>query len=183
MILDNADDNETFFNARPHASLLKAEQPAALISYIPKSSKGFVIITTRDARIGERLADREKPIVVLPLSLQEAERLLRSKLSQYREWHDMDTAELLDTLGCLPLAITQAAAFVSENNITLAEYTETLQTSDLDLTDLLSQDLHDPRRDLDAPRSVVLTWKLSFDQIRKQKPRVAQPLSLMAVLD
>jgi hypothetical protein len=54
-------------------------------------------------------------------------------------------ANLFDKLGCLPLAITQAAAFISENKITLAEYIEILQASDLDVADLLSEDLHDPK--------------------------------------
>ncbi|KAI9869294.1 MAG: hypothetical protein M1813_000083 [Trichoglossum hirsutum] len=183
MILDNADDIETFFGARPHGSLLGAEQTPSLFGYLPRSSKGSIIVTTRDARIGERLADREKPIMVVPPVIQEAECLLRSKLPPDHEWREVETAELLNALGYLPLAITQAAAFISENSLTLAEYIETLQASDSDMTDLLSENLHDPRRDRDTQSSVVRTWKLSFDQIRKQKPRAAQILSLMAVLD
>ncbi|KAH0565984.1 hypothetical protein GP486_000611, partial [Trichoglossum hirsutum] len=183
MILDNADDIEIFFGAKPHESLLEAEQIPPLFGYLPKSSKGSIIITTRDARVGERLADRERAITVLPPGTQEAECLLRSKLPSDHEWGEVETGELLSMLGCLPLAITQAAAFISENRITLAEYAETLQAGDADMTDLLNEDLHDPRRDRDTQSSVVRTWKLSFDQIRKQKPRAAQILSLMAILD
>src|SRR5438876_591620 len=112
MILDNADDIEAFFSSSRHASLLGAEQTPSLFSYLPKISKGSVIITTRDSRVGERLADREKPIAVLPLAMQEAECLLRSKLPQGHKWGEVDTAELLHTLGYLPLAITQAGAFI-----------------------------------------------------------------------
>ena len=36
---------------------------------------------------------------------------------------------------------------------------------------------------MDTENSVMRTWKLSFDQISKGKPRAAQILSLMAVLD
>ena len=97
------------------------------------------------------MADREKPIAVLPLTEQEADRLLRSKLPQDHERGEVDMVELLHMLEYLPLAITQAGAFISENCITLAEYIETLQASDLDVTDLLSEDLYDPRRDRDAP--------------------------------
>ena len=113
MVLDNADDTETLFSAGTYTLIHESERPAALFSYIPKSPKGSVIITTRDARVGERLADREKPISVRPLAVQEAERLLRFKLTQDREWGEADIAKLLDTLECLPLAITQAAAFMS----------------------------------------------------------------------
>ncbi|ERF73050.1 hypothetical protein EPUS_08614 [Endocarpon pusillum Z07020] len=183
MILDNADDSETFFGTRSDGLSLEAEHPAPLVSYLPRNSKGSIIITTRDARVGERLSEREKSITVLPLVVQEAEHLLRSKLQQDAEWSEPDAAELLKLLGCLPLAITQAAAFISENMITVAKYTDILQASDSELTDLLSEDLQDPRRDLDAPSSVIRTFKLSFDQIQRQKPRAAQMLSLMAVLD
>ncbi|KAI9858313.1 MAG: hypothetical protein M1813_007588 [Trichoglossum hirsutum] len=183
MILDNADDIQTFFSNHAHASLQKDEQPTPLVRYLPRSSKGSVIITTRDARVGERLSDREKPIAVLPLAVQEAEHLLRSKLPQDHEWDGADTVECIDALGYLPLAITQAAAFISENRITLAEYVETLRASDFDLTSLLNEDLHDHRRDLDASNSIFRTWKISFDHIRKQKPQAVQLLSLIAVLD
>ncbi|KAF7510444.1 hypothetical protein GJ744_006723 [Endocarpon pusillum] len=183
IILDNADDGETFFGTRSDGLSLEAEHRAPLVSYLPRNSKGSIIITTRDARVGERLSDREKSITVLPLVVQEAEHLLQSKLQQDAEWSEPDAAELLKLLDCLPLAITQAAAFISENRITVLKYTDILHASYSELTDLLSEDLQDPRRDLDAPSSVIRTWKLSFDQIQRQKPRAAQMLSLMAVLD
>jgi hypothetical protein len=122
MVLDNADDIEVIFSAKPTSS--------PLFNYLPRSLKGSIIITTRDARLGERLADMEKPIVVPPLAIQEAERLLRSKLPQDYELGDIDAVDLLNTLGCLPLAITQAAAFISENSITPAEYIEAFQAND-----------------------------------------------------
>jgi hypothetical protein len=98
MVLDDADDIETFFGTDPHTSSLGAKQTPSLLSYLPRSSKGSIIITTRDARIGESLADREKSIVVLPPVAEEAERLLRSKLPQDHEGGEMDMAGLLDTL-------------------------------------------------------------------------------------
>jgi hypothetical protein len=55
------------------------------------------------------------------------------------------------------------------------------------MQDLLSVDLPDHRRDhemrSDMQNSVIRTWKVSFDQIRSQKPRAAEILSLMTVLD
>ena len=44
-------------------------------------------------------------------------------------------------------------------------------------------DLLDHRRHSESQNSVIRTWKVSFDQIRKQKPRAAEILFLMAVLD
>ncbi|KAH0542520.1 hypothetical protein FGG08_003116 [Glutinoglossum americanum] len=183
MVLDNADDERTFFSSDPQVSSPETEQQASFIRYVPRSPKGSIIVTTRNARVGDALADGEESIVVLPLVRQDAERLLQSKLPQGYETGKENTANLLDTLGYLPLAITQAAAFISANRSDLAEYIETLQTSDSDLIDRLSRHHHDPRRDYDVSSSVIRTWALSFNQIRKQEPRAAQMLSLMAVLD
>ena len=108
--------------------------------------------------------------------------MLQSKVAKDK-WNVDHTRDLLSELDNLPLAITQAAAFISDNHITIKEYLDILHESKLGAADLLSEDLQDPRRDLDAPSSVMQTWKISFDQIRKQEPRAADVLSLMAVLD
>src|SRR4051794_17662706 len=105
----------------------------------------------REARI------QREAYCVSPAGSAGSRTLLRSNLWQDRERED-NTIELLDTLGYQPLAITQAAAFISENIITLAENIETLQSSELDPIDLLSKVLHDPKRNLDCPSSVVRTW-------------------------
>jgi hypothetical protein len=72
---------------------------------------------------------------------------------------------LLKILGFIPLAITQAAAFIQENSMAITAYIKDLTESDSDLEDYLDEDLPDPRRDATSENSVVRTWKLSFDQI------------------
>lgn len=63
------------------------------------------------------------------LSGPEAVSMLRSKVATFK-WSDVDSDELLVSLDFLPLAITQAAAFVKENCITIADYPELLRTID-----------------------------------------------------
>ncbi|KAH0547852.1 hypothetical protein FGG08_000110 [Glutinoglossum americanum] len=147
------------------------------------SSNGSILITTRDKRVGERLANREKVIIVSPTGMQEAMELLWSKVSQEDSLDKTKSRELLNVLGYLPLAITQAAAYISENSITVGEYLEIFSAEDSEIQDLLSEDLPDIRRDFESRNSVIRTWKVSFDQIRQQMPRAAEILSLMAVLD
>ncbi|MCJ1262558.1 hypothetical protein MMC22_002428 [Lobaria immixta] len=181
MVLDNADD-QAVFESR---SLLTeaSEQSMPLVCYLPHSQKGSIIITTRDKRVGQRLTAREKPIMVSSFDGPMAKTLLRSKLDQSIEWIEEDANKLVKALDSLPLAITQAAAFISENNITVKEYTDILQASDSGLANLLNQDLIDLRRDFDASSSIIRTWQVSFDQIRVQKTEAAELLSPMAVLD
>ena len=182
LIVDNADDEAAFFanKSRDFVQELGASKPLA--RYLPKSTKGSVLVTTRDKRVGQRLAGREKAIEVLPMTAQDSKDLLQSRIAE-EDWDDADAMRLIEELTYLPLAITQAAAFISENGITISEYLELLDTSETELKDLLSEHLEDPRRDLDTENSVMRTWKLSFEQISRGKPRAAELLSLMAVLD
>ena len=154
-----------------------------LIDYLPRSSQGLMLITTRDARISRRLGGRDTSIVVEAMLPSEAQDLLRSRSERSVSDNDDNSRIVVDELAYIPLAITQAAAFISENEISLAEYLEILRTGDSDLQDLLDEDLGDLRRDSESQNSVIRTWKISFDLISKQNPRAAEMLSLMAVLD
>ena len=183
MVLDNADDLEMFF-PEPLSDSTGSECNPTLREYLPPSSKGSMLITTRDERVGKRLASMHTLIVVNPMSPQEAHDLLGKWQTKRLDRSDPDhSKQLLEALGYIPLAITQAAAFISENHITLRKYLEIFHTSDSDVQDLLNSDIKDSRRDLQSYDSVIKTWKISFDLIKEQKPRAAEMLSLMAVLD
>lgn len=147
--------------------------------------RGSIIFTTRDMRLSSSLTDGNTPLEVPQLDIGEAKKLFLSKLPAGYEIEKENTnvTSLLQKLDFLPLAITQAAAFIRENRIRTADYIDILEKGDLDLIDLLSEDLHDSRRNLDMSNSVIQTWKISFDQIQKCKPRAAELLSFMAVLD
>jgi tetratricopeptide (TPR) repeat protein len=117
----------------------------------------------------------------------EAESLLWSKLPSDYTLDKTGSSKLLELLGYLPLAITQAAAYITENSISVEDYLKAFQAADSEMRNLLSVDLPDHRRDFEMrsemQNSVIRTWKVSFDQIRNQNPRAAEILSLMAVLD
>ncbi|CAD6573262.1 MAG: hypothetical protein ASARMPREDX12_005928 [Alectoria sarmentosa] len=182
MVLDNADDRDTFF-AKSTSAAADVERTRPLSDYLPQDSQGLMLITTRDKRMSERLAGRDASIIVRPMTFSEAEKLLRSQLEKHHAWNDDDSRTLLTELEYIPLAITQAAAFISQNSITLAKYLDMFRTNDSEIQDLLNKDLGDPRRDSRSQNSVIRTWKLSFDLISKQELRAAEMLSLMAVLD
>ncbi|MCJ1246486.1 hypothetical protein MMC30_003694 [Trapelia coarctata] len=182
MILDNADNLEIFFPSKL-ASASEEDTSAPLIRYIPRASHGSIVITTRDKRMGERLADREAPVTLDPMDATEAKELLRSQIHSADSSNEDDLQGLLEALEFLPLAITQAAAFISENNTSLTDYLNIVRTHDSEIKDLLDEDHGDLRRDFESPSSVIKTWKLSFDLINERKPVAARILSLMAMLD
>ena len=182
MIIDNADDASMFYGTRPSDPHRIQNDSKLFAQFLPQCTHGRVLITTRDRRLGERLSHRHGVIQITPLSPENSKDLLRSKISE-ENWSESDALKLVEYLSSLPLAITQAAAFISENNITVSEYLETLVNGDSDLKELLSEHLEDSRRDWNSENSVIRTWKLSFEQISKESPHAAEVLSLLAILD
>ena len=106
MVVDNADDADMFF-ARPIAESsleLKAGPRNPFYFYLPQSLNGSILFTTRDKGATVKLTNRGKIIMVLPMSLSEAEHLLHRSL-QEDEWDESVAEDLLETLDHLPLAI------------------------------------------------------------------------------
>ena len=188
MIFDNADNADIFSRSTDlNASPVHTDTTSRLLAdYVPKrlDPKRLLIINTRSRHVGDDLIDGESCIEVPPFSIQEAESLLRLNAEDAFDRCELSViGRLLDVLGYIPLAITQAAAFINRNRSTLQGYLGALEKDKQNLTDYLSQELHDPRRPRGFPNSVFQTWKLSFDHILAQEPKAATLLSLIAMLD
>jgi tetratricopeptide (TPR) repeat protein len=188
MILDNADDASVFFNPRG------AEVPQmgdrmlytkALSAYLPQHSRGSVLVTSRNRDAAFRLVGRDDRIVkVEPMEEAEIKALLRKKLLNDQSKEE-DWSGLVSALEFLPLAITQAAAYIAMKapRMTISKYSEYFRRNERDQVSLLSKDGGDLRRDPEVPNAVVITWRISFEQIKKQDAPAADLLSRMCVLE
>jgi tetratricopeptide (TPR) repeat protein len=176
LVLDNADDVDLL--TKPRGS----KRNAALATYLPRSSSGRMLITTRDAHVGLVMTGRH-PIEVTPLSSADASMLLRASLLNEDNPEEKVVLQILSILDNLPLAITQASAYIKRNNITAAQYLEELTESEAGLQALLSEDQFDLRRGIDSINSVVRTWKLSFDRIQIKYSGAAKLLCIMSALN
>ena len=90
---------------------------------------------------------------------------------------------LLESLTYLPLATTQAAAYINENGITLSDYLLLLGEKEEETIDLLSEDFEDCGRYGDVKNPVATTWLISFEQIRRSDPLAAEYLSFIACVN
>jgi hypothetical protein len=91
---------------------------------------------------------------------------------------------LLKELEYVPLAITQAAAYIKRNKIaTLKYYMGKLSQFHLEVKDVLSKELRDPRRHGGSANAVFRTWQISYMQIKRDNTRAADILSLISILD
>jgi tetratricopeptide (TPR) repeat protein len=94
-----------------------------------------------------------------------------------------DAIKLLTRLTFLPLAITQAAAYITENDIKISKYVELLEEQESLVIELLSEDFEDEGRYETTQNPVATTWWISFQQIQRQNQLAADYLSSMACMD
>ena len=182
MILDNADDRDLWLGSqKKSAQANNALKP--LIQHLPRCIEGFLLATTRDRQLGHLLLEKkQQPLPISRLEPKEAQSLLSTKLSD-PQLRPEGIEELARELEYLPLAITQAAAYLEQTEISASEYLEMFRAGQSDIPNLLEESIYDPSRDHESSNSVFQTWRLSFEQLTMQSPKAADVLALMAVLD
>lgn len=176
LIFDNADDINLWLE--PDGSTEES-----LKDYLPKSDQGMIIFTTRSKRVAHHLASTE--ITEIPeMDEPKATSVLRNCLINKSLLDDtQSTKTLLQRLTYLPLAIVQAASFINENNVDLANYVRLLDGQEPDAIDLLSEDFEDEGRYKTIRNPVATTWLASFTHVERQCPLAAEYLSLMACMN
>ena len=181
MILDNVDDL-TLLKA---GSIQNDASVHSIVRYIPKAQSGRLLITTRDRRVGEGLSSPARTTDIGLPSLQESLQMMTSRMDTIELGLHAEgkVEELVTSLGFVPLAMMQAAAYIIETGASVDEYLEYTRTTDGDFEYLLDQDYFDQRRDADNTNSVYKSWKISFECIKRQNERAADLLALISVLD
>ena len=174
MIVDNVDDRNMFFETFTYAG-------KALREYIPQSFKGSILYTTRNRDIGMDLALDRVPITVPSMDVQEAQALLGQRIRA--ESTETEQLELFGELVYLPLAISQAAAFMAKRRKSVAEYIRLYRGSESTRIKLLGQRFNYHGREARPLESVVTTWWISFNYIKTENPRAAEILSTISFLD
>ena len=188
LILDNADDTDLFFSpfisATAQTSAPNIESPC-LSGYLPQTGTGSILVTSRDEGTAIRLTGSRKQVLrVEIMSKDDTNALLHKKLPD----DSSDTTakeQLIIELGSIPLAITQASAYIAiqGSRITIAKYLQLLRSNDNKQVHLLSRNEADLRRDPGVPNSVITTWQISFLKIKERNAAAAELLSRMCFLD
>ncbi|RMZ91868.1 hypothetical protein DV736_g918, partial [Chaetothyriales sp. CBS 134916] len=194
LILDNVDD--AHFLVESWSSVQKGTirdsdgGSRPLKEYIPQSANGYVLITSRSRSAALELTEEDNIIPVEPMDKSHATALLQKKLENVENqrgirYPDNDIAELVTALEFMPLAIVQAAAYISKRapRHTVRQYLEQFQQSDCMPISLLDREGGQLRRDREAKNSIITTWQISFDRIRETRPSAADLLSLMSFFD
>lgn len=191
---DNADNEEVMLTVQDAGSttqeasaMSSAVRRRPLSGYLPTSTHGSIVITSRSREVAEGLIEYVEDILdVGPMSSDDAVAMLNKKLRrQDQAEHPDDRLRLVQELDCMPLAISQAAAYIHQRapRVTVPQYLSGLRLTDLDRADLLQVDIRDPRRDGQASNSIIVTWHVSFEHIRQTRDSAARLLALMCLFD
>ncbi|KAL5384235.1 hypothetical protein DPSP01_005380 [Paraphaeosphaeria sporulosa] len=176
MIVDNADDSRVLLDSDSQ------KQSTRLIDYIPYSSGGLVLFTTRSRKAATELT--QTCILGLEdMDQTEARQLLAQRISRQALLNDkVAIDELLKSLTGLPLAIVQATAFINENDISITNYMSLLQHTSTK-AELFSERFEDSSRYQGLDSTVAKTWHISFKQIQRQDPLAVEYLSFISCID
>jgi hypothetical protein len=188
LILDNFDD-ASFLVEAPSTSVAAqlgsriATNTQPLFNYLPQGENGSILITTRRRDAALTLLEESDIITVGLMDTKEAELLFQKKLQLID--NNKHIAHLVEMLEFMPLAIVQAAAYITQRapRFSVEQYIEKFQKSDREKTSLLAHEGGHLRRDWEANSSILITWQLSFDHVRQTRPSAADLLSFMSFFD
>lgn len=142
-----------------------ADRPADLDRYLPYPT-GHVLITSRNTAWSERATTVEVDVLERPESIA----LLRERVPTMSS---ADADRLAERLGDLPLALEQAAAWVGETGMSVAEYLELFETQFEQLTETPP---------LGYPKTVGATFQIALEQLKERSLSAAQLLDICAFL-
>ncbi|KAJ5649352.1 uncharacterized protein N7484_003075 [Penicillium longicatenatum] len=170
LIVDNADNLELLFGS--------ADVPG-LYGYLPDSRSGVMLLTTRSREVAVSFAERDI-IEIQKMMPAEATALFEKVVDKALLCGRQSTAQLLEELNLLPLAITQAAAYMNRNNILTSRYLELMHGTEHDRIGLMSRHFHDHTR---YPDTVATTWLISFKRIRESDAAAAELLAFISFIE
>jgi hypothetical protein len=154
-----------------------------LITYLPRSPNGSILITTRSIGVALKMVEERNIIMVDAMDQDQALALLTKSL--YTQTAGQEFVELAAVLEYMPLAIVQAAAYISQGapRCSVRQYLDKFKRSDREKTTLLDYEGGHLRRDWEAENAILTTWQISFNHIRERRPSAADLLSLMSFFD
>ncbi|KAF9774842.1 hypothetical protein IL306_007124, partial [Fusarium sp. DS 682] len=173
-IMDNADDEELIFGS--------AEKPG-LEEYVPQSENGVTLLTTRSGQVAEGFAP-SNAVYIEEMYQDEAMDLLKKSLVQKSLLQDeAPVIELFTHLNFLPLAITQAAAYLNQTRAPIRTYVGLLRNAEDNGMTVLSREFRDKTRYRGSQNAIGTTWIPSFRQIQKSNQLAIRLLSFMSCIE
>ena len=182
MVLDGTDDKDIFTE--------QLDSLPALADFIPRATHGRILVTSRDSRIAGLADGQVAPIQsgfkIEPMSEGEGVELLEQRIPS-NLFHNESSASgmeqrkrLVDLLGGLPLALSQAAAFIRYDQVPFNRFFEIYQNAK-DHSNIFRYPAYSLEKE---HQSVLLTWEISYERIGGQRSfdKKSAPAKLLDVM-
>ncbi|RAO68141.1 uncharacterized protein BHQ10_004153 [Talaromyces amestolkiae] len=183
MILDNLDDLTVLKAAFSETDSPPAQRRAdySISHYIPRSANGSILITSRSMSIVLEMTNSASALIhVQDMNTDEAQLLLKHKVWPHA-YTSEECRQFVEHMEGLPIAITQAAAYMSKCRMSVKEYIDLFEQNESTQLRLLRKEFKDWRRDERPQYAVIFTWHTSFDQLCQHNPTAAKMLSIMSI--
>ncbi|KAH8159051.1 hypothetical protein CIB48_g9196 [Xylaria polymorpha] len=179
LVLDNADDLMLFGVARQRSS--SSGSGLNLNDFVPRGRTGTVLWTSRDRQIAGSLVAARRAIHIVQMTSAEAETLLdRVRNEKTKEYEYNALRELLTELDYLPLAVSQAAAYMRRTSTSVRDYLSEIRRSKGRIP---GRSEHDQHRREQISNNVLETWDISVQHLRKENELTYDVLHSLAFVD
>ncbi|KAF5718963.1 P-loop containing protein [Fusarium globosum] len=177
LVIDNADD----------LSLLSVgstvRNTSKIMNYIPKGPNGTILWISRDEAIVGSLAGVRRGTVVPRMTSEEGKALFESTMPQSISDDELDDAVLLlKELQFLPLAISQAGAFMRRTETSVSQHLAEFK-KETTRWRMLKEPEFDRYRLHNSSNSILETWSSSIHQIRQGNELAYKILHILAYVD
>lgn len=175
LVLDGVDDARFLLDVQADTKGGQATNATGdgrlLHKYLPYCEQGSIIITTRSNETALKLVKHRNVLSVEPMNEAEALELFKKKLGRRED--SSDVAKLAAALEYMPLAIVQAAAYISQRTrpYSVKRYLDKFEKSER------------KRTGREAKNPVIVTWMISFEYIQQKRRPAADLLSIMSFFD
>ena len=186
VVFDNADDVRLFGvggTLQRRRQSRTADEALSLYDFVPRGPGGTVLWTSRDKQISGSLVSAQRAINIARMTDNEAMTLLETvRDRKISEDERNDAIQLLTELVWLPLAVSQAAAYIRTMSITLSDYLSKLARH-RKRWKILQESKFDRHRRPGLSNSILETWDISMEQIRRENKMAYDLLHVLAFLD
>lgn len=185
MVVDNADDESLVLGHGSSVSDSITSLP--LYHHLPSGTHGSILFTTRSWSVAHGLVNvNSDKIQLRQMGDRTALQLLQKKFGdEPPECAASELTRLAKLLDNIPLAMTQAVAYIRQRNprTTVRKYIDELQKGDEERARLQKAAIRDPSRDGESSNSIIMICHDSFKHVQERRPSATRLLSLMAQFD
>ncbi|KAF4452431.1 hypothetical protein F53441_4711 [Fusarium austroafricanum] len=178
LVLDNADDLSLF-----GVGSAASGSTSKFMDYIPKGPNGSILWTGRDEAIGGSLVGVRRSIQVSKMTPEESKTLLESTISRSANGTDLiGLSSLIEELQYLPLAISQAGAYMRRTDTSVSQYLSDLKEEQARWS-VLKEPEFDRHRVQGNSNSILETWSISIRRLKQENHMAYVILHILAYFD